>query len=170
MLLTVPRDQKGVLLFGYYLVSTLAAITPLLYAWQAQNTAGDTKKKCTSGMVFIGMCTGNVIGPLLYSTDDAPLYRTGLIANLAMFVTVGVVCALIPFYLMYLNKKHEARRLELGKSGQVADMSMMRKGQLEESKTVELEEEIHNRQVSVEQDNGLQDMSDLKNEDFIYVY
>ena len=71
----------------------MAAITPMIYAWQAQNTAGDTKKKCTSAMVFIGMCTGNVIGPLLYSIDDAPLYRPGLIANLIMFVLVGILSA-----------------------------------------------------------------------------
>lgn len=58
MMLTVPRQHKGVLLFGYYLVSCLAAITPLIYTWHVQNTAGDTKKKCTSAMVFIGMCTG----------------------------------------------------------------------------------------------------------------
>ena len=38
----------------------------------------------------MGMCTGNIIGPLLYSTD-APLYRPGLIANLAMFVIVGIL-------------------------------------------------------------------------------
>jgi hypothetical protein len=63
----------------------------MLFAWQAQNTAGDTKKKCTSGVVFVGMCAGNVIGPLLFSTEDAPLYRKGLIADLAMFVTVGVL-------------------------------------------------------------------------------
>lgn len=84
-MLTVPRSQKGVLLFGYYLVrisisvlllagpqrlthlvqvSILAAITPLIYNWQASNTAGDTKKKCTSAIVFIGMCLGNIIGPL----------------------------------------------------------------------------------------------------------
>lgn len=84
-MLTVPREQKGVLLFGYYLVSgamssdciltitdhllihkvsILAAITPMIYNWQASNTAGDTKKKCTSAVVFIGMCLGNIIGPL----------------------------------------------------------------------------------------------------------
>lgn len=89
IMLTVPRKHKGVLLFGYYLVSCMAAITPLIYAWQAQNTGGDTKKKCTSAMVFIGMCTGNVIGPLLYSPDQAPLYRPGLISNLIMFALVG---------------------------------------------------------------------------------
>lgn len=60
LMLTIPRHNKGVLLFGYYLVSCLAVVTPMVYAWQAQNTAGDTKRKCTSGVVFVGMCTGNV--------------------------------------------------------------------------------------------------------------
>lgn len=40
ILLTVPRKQKGVLLFGYYLVSCLAGITPMIYTWHVQNTAG----------------------------------------------------------------------------------------------------------------------------------
>jgi hypothetical protein len=38
----------------------MAAITPMIYAWEAQNTAGDTKRKCTSAVVLVGMCTGNV--------------------------------------------------------------------------------------------------------------
>lgn len=68
---------------------------------------------------------------------------------------------------MYLNKKHEKRRVELGKVGPVADMSMLDKDQRKETKVVELEDI---QKVSVEQDNGLQDMTDLKNEDFVYVY
>lgn len=70
---------------------------------------------------------------------------------------------------MYLNKKHEKRRVELGKVGPVADMSMLDKDQRKETKTVELED-IRDQKVSVEEDNGLQDMTDLKNEDFVYVY
>lgn len=68
---------------------------------------------------------------------------------------------------MYLNKKHEKRRVELGKVGPVADMSMLDKDQRKETKVLELEDI---QKVSVEQDNGLQDMTDLKNEDFVYVY
>jgi hypothetical protein len=60
IMLTVDRSNKGVLLFGYYLVSCLAVVTPMVYAWESQNTAGDTKRKCTSAVVFVGMCTGNV--------------------------------------------------------------------------------------------------------------
>ncbi|KAL2187893.1 MFS general substrate transporter [Thermothelomyces heterothallicus CBS 203.75] len=172
LMLTVPRNEhnKGVLLFGYYLVSCLAAITPLIYAWQAQNTGGDTKKKCTSAVVFIGMCTGNVIGPLLYDESQAPLYRPGLISNLIMFALVGSISALIPFYLMFLNRRHAKRREQLGKNAVLVDESMIVKTQMEDSKAVEVEDANHRRQRALEEDNALRDMTDLQNEDFIYVY
>ena len=168
MMLTVPRKQKGVLLFGYYLVSCLAAITPIIYTWHVQNTAGDTKKKCTSAMVFVGMCTGNVIGPLLYSVDDAPLYRPGLISNLVMFVLVGIIALLIPMYLALLNKRHAKRREELGKSANRIDESMLKKTEMTQGKGMELEE---GQEASApERDNGFSDLTDMANEDFIYVY
>ncbi|KAK0701154.1 major facilitator superfamily domain-containing protein [Apiosordaria backusii] len=171
IMLTVPREQKGVLLFGYYLVSCMAAITPLIYAWQAQNTGGDTKKKCTSGMVFIGMCTGNIIGPLLYSVDHAPLYRPGLISNLIMLVLVAALAILIPFYLMFLNRRHAKRREELGKNAVLVDESMIGKGQMESGKAAEIEEGgTSTKPKALEEDNALRDMTDVKNEDFIYVY
>jgi hypothetical protein len=165
MMLTVSRKQKGALLCGYYLVSCLAAITPLIYTWHVQNTAGDTKKKCTSAVVFIGMCAGNVIGPLLYSVDDAPLYRPGLISNLIMFVLVAVIALLIPTYLALLNKRHAKRREELGKSAVRVDESMLKKKELTQ-KGVEMEARDQ-RQV---QDNGFSDLTDMDNEDFTYVY
>jgi MFS family permease len=165
MMLIVPRKQKGALLFGYYLVSCLAAITPLIYTWHVQNTAGDTKKKCTSAMVFIGMCTGNVIGPLLYTVDDAPLYRPGLISNMVMFVLVAVIALLIPTYLALLNRRHAKRREELGKSAVRVDESMLKKKEMT-MKGVEMEARDQ-RQV---QDNGFSDLTDMENEDFIYVY
>ncbi|KAL1794997.1 hypothetical protein ACET3X_006813 [Alternaria dauci] len=165
MMLTVPRQHKGALLFGYYLVSCLAAITPLIYTWHVQNTAGDTKKKCTSAVVFIGMCTGNVIGPLLYSVDDAPLYRPGLISNLVMFALVAIIALLIPIYLALLNKRHAKRREELGKSAVRIDESMLKKKEMTR-KGVEIEAQDQRQ----EQDNGFSDLTDMKNEDFIYVY
>ncbi|KAI0105914.1 MFS general substrate transporter [Daldinia grandis] len=171
LMLTVPRNEKnkGALLLGYYLVQCLGAITPMVYAWSAQNTGGDTKKKTSSAMMFMGMCTGNVIGPLLYNTKDAPLYRPGLIANLVMFVTVGILGLLIPMYLMFLNRWHAKKREELGKQGNIIDESMVRRKDMQGSKAVEVEQ---NEQATrnIEDDNGLNDLPDLKNEDFIYVY
>ncbi len=55
LMLTVPRNDgnRGVLLLGYYLVMCMAAITPMIYAWSAQNTGGDTKKKTSSAVMFV---------------------------------------------------------------------------------------------------------------------
>lgn len=114
------------------------------------------------------MCTGNVIGPLLYSLDDAPLYRPGLISNLIMFVLVGVISLLIPVYLALLNKRHAKRRAELGKSAVRVDESMLKKTEVSAAKGLELESGEHN--VGQSNDNGFSDLTDMQNEDFIYVY
>lgn len=117
--------------------------------------------------MFAGMCTGNVIGPLLYSVDQAPEYRPGLISNLVLFVFTGVLGTLITFYLMFLNKRHAAQREALGKSAHKIDESMVGKDKLGEAKAIELEED---RQQDVTEDKGFADVTDLLNEDFQYVH
>ncbi|KAI9929357.1 hypothetical protein MW887_000825 [Aspergillus wentii] len=165
LMIVVPRENKGVLLFGYYLVSCLAAITPLVYAWEAQNTAGDTKRKCTSAVVLIGMCTGNVIGPQLYSTSQAPLYRPGLISNLILFGLTGAFAAITNMYLIILNKKHAKKRESLGKSAQIVDESMLAKDEMQTGKAVEVEDVTPAPERA--NDKGFADTTDLKNEDFV---
>ena len=82
-------------------------------------------------------------------------------------------CSIIPFYLMFLNRRHAKRREELGKSADLVDESMMGRGQMQNSKAVEVEgaggagEPARRR---LDEDNAMKDMTDLKNEDFIYVY
>ncbi|KAI1323394.1 MFS general substrate transporter [Xylariaceae sp. FL0255] len=171
LMLTVPRTNdgnKGVLLFGYYLVSCLGAITPMIFTWSAQNTGGDTKKKTTTAVVIVGMCAGNIIGPQLFNTKDAPLYRPGLIASLIQFVFVAIMGLLIPLYLMFLNKWHTKKRDEMGKQAEILDASMLRKSQMRDAQ-VQLKQK-DGLLGNIEDDRGLQDLSDLQNEDFIYVY
>ncbi|KAI0426496.1 major facilitator superfamily domain-containing protein [Xylaria sp. FL1042] len=170
LMLTVPRNghTKGVLLFGYYLVSCLGVITPMIFTWQGQNTGGDTKKKTTTGVVIVGMCAGNIIGPQLFNTKNAPLYRPGLISALVQFSFVGTLGLLIPIYLIFLNKRHGKKRVQLGKRADVVDESMMRKKEMQQSQDSEVDQK--EQVTSLEDDNGLQDRSDLTNEDFIYVY
>lgn len=54
--------HKGVLLFAYYMISFYPAISPLIYSLSAQNTGGDTKRKMTTAILFIGQSIGNIIG------------------------------------------------------------------------------------------------------------
>lgn len=72
---------------------------------------------------------------------------------------------------MYLNRRHAKRREELGKNAVLVDESMIGKGQVESGKAAELEEAGAGvKPKALEEDNALRDMTDVKNEDFIYVY
>ena len=62
MSITYDPRNRGVLLFAYYITSVYPAISPLIYSWAGQNTGGDTKRKMTTGVMFIGASTGNIIG------------------------------------------------------------------------------------------------------------
>jgi hypothetical protein len=71
-------------------------------------------------------------------------------------------------YLLFLNKWHGKKRVQLGKRADVVDESMMKTKEIEQPQERDLDPK--DRVANVEEDNGLQDLSDLKNEDFIYVY
>ncbi|OQD84169.1 hypothetical protein PENANT_c014G06597 [Penicillium antarcticum] len=164
MLLQITHDaaHKGPLLAGYYIISVYPAITPLIYSWSAGNTAGETKKKVTTGILYVGQCAGNVLGPNLYTTNDAPLYRRGLLSNLAMFCVLILLIGANMAYLYFLNKKHEQRRVAVGKSAKVVDQSMQ---------TVQVatdDKEALPAQQMV--DNAWKDLTDWQNEDFVYVF
>ncbi|GME22857.1 Major facilitator superfamily [Neofusicoccum parvum] len=154
--------NRGVLLFGYYLISVYPGITPLIYSWEAQNTAGDTKKKVTTGFMFVGASTGNIIGPLLFKTSEAPHYSRGLRSNLALFITLIVLICLTVCWLRILNAKHSKQREANGKSAHIVDRSM-------EKPVDEKAEDLEGPKNETE-DKGFHDETDLKNEDFIYLY
>lgn len=77
--------------------------------------------------------------------------------------------SLMDLYLVFLNKRHARQREALGKSAVIIDESMMNKDKIETNKAVELED-IQERRDQIVSDNGFLDMTDLRNEDFIYVY
>jgi hypothetical protein len=62
---------------------------------------------------------------------------------------------------MFLNKKHATRRQELGKSAVIVDRSMMNARE---------REIINESEGESTGDRAFDDETDLKNEDFIYVY
>jgi hypothetical protein len=155
------KAHRGRLLFGYYMTSFYPGITPLIYSWSGQNTGGDTKRKVTTGILFLGASAGNIVGPHLYTTAEKPRYFRGLRSNLALFVVIIVLVVLGTLWLKALNVKHGKRRVELGKSAEVVDWSMRERveGDGESDGVAEGEGE-----------KAFDDETDLRNEDFIYVY
>ena len=164
--------NKAPLLVGYYLISVYPGITPMIYSWSAQNTAGDTKQKVTTAIMFIGQSVGNVVGPQLYTTAEKPGYTRGLVSNLVLYVVIIIIVAIVSFYIVLLNRSHAQRRVELGKSAVVYDTSL---DTVEEVERRRREAEASNPEgaAAAEQeagDNAFENMTDLQNEDFIFVY
>lgn len=163
---TYEKSNRGVLLFAYYITSVYPAISPLIYSWSGQNTGGDTKRKVTTGVMFLGASAGNIIGPNLFKTSEAPRYAEGLRADLILFVIIILLVATGAAWIRILNKKHAAARERVGKSAKVIDLSM------EDNKALVEHHELVNDGAAAGGvgDRAFDDVTDLVNEDFIYLY
>lgn len=158
------KEHRGVLLVGYYLTSFYPGISPLIYSWSGQNTGGDTKRKVTTSILFVGASAGNIIGPHLFKPSEKPRYSRGLRANLALFIAIVVLVVLAVFWITILNRKHGAARERLGKAAKIVDLSMETSRQMADAG------ETANVSEGGVGDKAFDDITDVKNEDFIYLY
>jgi hypothetical protein len=71
----------------------------------------------------------------------------------------------IMLYLKFLNARHSRMRSAVGKQANIQDESMMRKADLQN-----LGKGVGQQATPREEDKSFADITDLKNEDFIYVY
>ncbi|KAL1659379.1 major facilitator superfamily domain-containing protein [Schizophyllum commune] len=166
-LLVLGRDpsMKNELLGCYYVLSFFTALQPMLYTWSSQNTAGHTKKLCTTGLVFVAQCTGNIVGPLLYTTEEKPYYRRGLVANVACWIALAILSLITAAYLALLNKRHAARRIAVGKAGVVVDASLEDYAGRRTATQGGVEKQ---QGETLANERAFDDLTDSQNEDFIY--
>lgn len=67
---------------------------------------------------------GNIIGPLLFQSSDAPEYLPGLRAVLGIFVALAACAILQAANLVFLNKLQARKRVKAGKPAKIVDHSM----------------------------------------------
>lgn len=70
-------------------------------------------------------CAGNVIGPQVYLSREAPVYLTGLYVDIACWCMLLILALSMGVYLNYLNKRKEAQRVAMGLPANLKDMSIM---------------------------------------------
>jgi len=177
MLYTISHTDahQGSLLAGYYLLAFLYGGNPLIVGWIVGNTAGTTKKSATMSIYNAASAAGNIIGPLLFKSSDAPQYLPGLRAVLGIFVTLAACVVLQAANLMFLNKLQERKRVKNGKPRKLKDHSMEDKyhdadEQPEDDITGLAEGEAQpGHHVRIGQ-NAFLDLTDRKNDEFIYIY
>ncbi|SGY50206.1 BQ5605_C001g00863 [Microbotryum silenes-dioicae] len=155
ILYAVPHDKahRSVLLVGYYLIAFVSSANPLIVAWMSSNTGGQTKKAAIFTAYNAASSIGNIAGPYIFQSKDAPDYYPGLKGALAVFsILIGLI-TLQGFNFAWLNRKKAMQRAANGQTSVIVDTSMNSKFE----------------QVEAGFENAFLDMTDRENPDFVYV-
>lgn len=165
MLYTLQRNSshQAALLAAFYFLAFLFGGNPLIVSWIVGNTAGTTKKSVIMSLYNAGSSAGNIIEPLLFNSKDAPNYHPGLRAVLAIFVTLVVVVLIQAANLVFLNKLQARKRVVNGKKAMFHDRLM-------DDKYAESDEDWQAEGEPRLGDNAFLDLTDRKNDEFIYIY
>lgn len=92
--------------------SVISNIFSILLSLNASNTRGNTKKSIVNALFFVGYAVGAICGPLLWNTDNAPRYRSGLVLALVSWL-VFIPTVLVYWYsCVYENKRRPAMETE----------------------------------------------------------
>ncbi|KAK1593743.1 uncharacterized protein LY79DRAFT_668980 [Colletotrichum navitas] len=78
MLYVLGRNYVSLLLTAYHMLTFVFGGNPLVVSWIISNIAGTTKKSAIMSLFNAGSSAGNIVGPLLFCTKDAPEYKPGL--------------------------------------------------------------------------------------------
>ncbi|KAM0513495.1 hypothetical protein ACHAPE_007757 [Trichoderma viride] len=180
VLYSVPRDNsaKAALLVGYYLLAFLFGGNPLIVTWIVGNTAGTTKKSAIMSVYNAASAAGNIVGPLLFNANDAPAYKPGLRACLAIFVALVAVVAIQWANLIVLNKLQSKKRVRNGKKAVVVDHSMDATYRaMDEGNDEEIVIADGSAAGAVEHagdarlgEQAFLDLTDRENDEFVYIY
>ncbi|KZT24438.1 MFS general substrate transporter [Neolentinus lepideus HHB14362 ss-1] len=104
--------QKGVLLFASYLIGTFGSALSSVYAYNASNTSGHTKKSTINAMTLATFSVGNIIGTEIFQPRDAPDYIPGKTAIMVLLIVQLGVSFLLRWINIRMNKKKQARLQE----------------------------------------------------------
>ena len=124
LLWRLPRDERGGLLFGCYILASFGGAYAVLMGLQIANTAGYTKRSVTSSGIFVGYClgkgtgsssvivsltarSGNFVGPLLFKPEDAPAYGPGFVAVLATAIAAAALAIVYRYVCIWENRRRD---------------------------------------------------------------
>ncbi|EJT98412.1 MFS allantoate transporter [Dacryopinax primogenitus] len=108
----LPDELKVGKLIGYYFTQASATGFVVLLSLVSSNVAGYTKKTTVSALYLIAYCVGNLIGPQIFQTKDAPRYTPALIT----IVVCWILCIILLLVIWFVNARENRRRDAFRKS------------------------------------------------------
>ncbi|KAG2118826.1 MFS general substrate transporter [Suillus discolor] len=106
-------SNKGVLLFATYIIGTFGSALSTIYAYNASNTGGHTKKVTINAMTMATFSIGNIIGTEIFQPKDAPAYIPGKTAIMVLLIVQLFVSFLLRWINIRLNRKRKAHLADL---------------------------------------------------------
>ena len=102
-----PRDLPNAHLYpiATYLIGTFGSALSSVYAYNASNTSGHTKKVTVNAMTLATFCVANIVGTETFQPKDAPGYLPGKISILVLLSAEIFLCLFMRWYNLHLNKK-----------------------------------------------------------------
>ncbi|KDE06602.1 hypothetical protein MVLG_03098 [Microbotryum lychnidis-dioicae p1A1 Lamole] len=146
------RFKVKSIIMGVFMVPVVVGVA-ILYAVPHDKAHRSTKKAAIFTAYNAASPIGNIAGPYIFQSKDAPDYYPGLEGALAVFsILIGLI-TLQGFNFAWLNRKKAMQRAANGQTSVIVDTSMNSKFE----------------QVEAGFENAFLDMTDRENPDFFYV-
>ncbi|KAF2967771.1 hypothetical protein GQX73_g5829 [Xylaria multiplex] len=110
----LPIENRGGRLAGYYLYSSGSTGFVCVLSLISSNIAGWTKKTTAAAMYLIAYCVGNIIGPQVFQSGDAPAYHTAITVVLVSFIIAYLHMVFIYFWCRRQNSINASIRAAPG--------------------------------------------------------
>lgn len=88
------------------------------------NIGGQSKKMIVSGMIWFGVCVGNIAGPFFYKSEQAPTYRLGIGSLLVSNCIELILFFVIRYAFIWENKRKEQWRQTLREQGREDELTL----------------------------------------------
>lgn len=111
---------------GVYLIGTFGSALSSVYAYNASNTSGHTKKSTINAMTLVSFSVGNIIGTEIFQPKDAPDYLPGKISIMVLLTVQLFISYLLRWINIRLNKKKVKAIEELKASKGWSDADVQR--------------------------------------------
>lgn len=98
-------NEKGALLFATYIIGIYGSSLSLIYAYNASNTSGHTKKLTTNALTLSAFSLANIIGTETFQPKDAPSFTPGKISILVLLSSQIGICLVLRWVNVRLNEK-----------------------------------------------------------------
>ncbi|KAJ5851757.1 uncharacterized protein N7529_011142 [Penicillium soppii] len=104
----ISHSTRIGLLIGYWCTLSFWGTTTLLMSLLSRNVAGQTKKSVSTASLFFAWAVGNMIGPQVFQSKDAPRYFTCFSVHMGCYGVIVILLLSLRWYLKSENARKDA--------------------------------------------------------------